>query len=150
MLYGYARHVFARMFKDPKTDITDTHISETTLQNVLHHVLEEIDETKRIINGIPQVDCKSPQEMNSAEEDVNFLKQYLKKLEDMRDKIVDEIKNRSEKRKQEDDDDDTTYPNKKSKTAGVLGGKSKSRRILKGLKNKKFRKTCRKFTRKSR
>ena len=35
-------------------------------------------------------------------------------------------------------------------TAGGLRGKRKSRRILKGLKNKKFRKTCRKSTCKSR
>jgi len=95
---------------------------------------------ENIIKELPALDHPSPLEFSIAESDLKTEEENLQTVKTMLDKIEAEIQRRSKKKS------NTSH----EQTAGGLRGKRKSRRILKGLKNKKFRKTCRKSTRKSR
>ena len=141
-------YLFLRMLKDPERDITL--ISDDRLQQLQAYVLEVIVDMEYVIDELPTVDHPSHVEFVIADNDLENVKFNLEGVKKVLRKIEAEI----HKRNREDDDD---TPMKKSKsntsheqTAGGLRGKRKSRRILKGLKNKKFRKTCRKSTCKSR
>lgn len=158
----FTLHTFKRMLKNEEEDIKQ--IPDSYLASLRVYVSQLIHDMKFVIDSIPTVEHESPQDMIKADNDLESVKNNLPKVERILQKIQDEIQSRSQsrshRRKREDDDDDS--PKKKPTSSssdeeqttsdlsggvkGILGGKRKSRRILKGLQNKKFRKTCRKST----